>query len=74
MKTCSAEFEDTAEDLPRLLQTLADLIVARRQFAVTPRFDSGPQGLRLTSGFLLSWPSTPDPVAPPAPTPEPTAA
>lgn len=67
-KTFSAEFGDTPAGRAALLRTAAELLEARRQFAVTPQFDGTGEGLSVRPGFLLSWPASPDPVAPDAPT------
>lgn len=54
--TFSAEFTDTPAGRASIGLVVQDLLAAKRQFTCSPQFDVGPEGLHLTSGFLLSWP------------------
>jgi hypothetical protein len=70
--TCSAEFDDTPAARATMGRMFQDLLEAGRQFAVTPRFDTGPQGLHVVPGFIVSWPGAvpAELEAAPAPGPE----
>lgn len=63
-KTFSAEFGDTEGDRAQLLRCCAELLVAGRQFAVTPQFDATPAGPAVKAGFILTWPAQIQPEAP----------
>lgn len=57
-KTFSAEFDDTEGGRAQLLRCCAELLVAGRQFAVTPQFDTTAAGPVVKPGFILSWPAS----------------